>query len=372
MARFNKSAQQKEKAKAKDANVVVDQSVQQQLPVPAPMQHQTNLSNFQKAATVIISLGSDVASNVYRYLSEEEIEKLTIEVANLSNVSVADTESVLTDFYQMCVTQKVVSEGGMDYAKTILEKAFGSQQASVLLDRVANSMKLKTFEFIRKADYKNLMAVIQNEHPQTIALVLSYATADQTSTIIAELPKETQIEVVQRIATMESASPEIIKIVEENLAAKFSSIVSVDFTQIGGVNYIADVMNHMDRSNERFIFDELSKKDEELSDEIRKRMFVFEDIVYLDDMSIQRFLRDVDSKDLVLAIKGSNQEVTNLIYKNMSQRQAETIKSDLEFTHNVRLKDVEEAQQRIVGTIRRLEEEGELVILKGGKDEVIA
>lgn len=337
-----------------------------------PATQNRELTSAQKAATVIISLGAETASEVYRYLSEEEIEKLTIEIANLTKISIEETEKVLTDFYQMCLTQKVIAEGGMDYAKSILEKAFGSQQASVLLDRVANSMKLKTFEFIRKADYKNLMAVIQNEHPQTIALILSYATADQASTIIGELPKEVQIEVVERIAKMESASPEVIRIVEENLESKFSSMVSIDFTEIGGVNYIADVMNHMDRSNERFIFDELSKKDEELSDEIRKRMFVFEDIVYLDDMSIQRFLRDVDSKDLVLAIKGSNQEVTNLIYKNMSQRQAETIKSDLEFTHNVRLKDVEEAQQRIVGTIRRLEEEGELVILKGGKDEVIA
>ncbi|MEG1244706.1 MAG: FliG C-terminal domain-containing protein, partial [Oscillospiraceae bacterium] len=195
---------------------------------------------------------------------------------------------------------------------------------------------------------------------------------DQASTIISELPKEKQIEVVERIAKMESASPEVIKLVEKNLEIKFSSIVSVDFTEIGGVNYIADVMNHMDRSNEKYIFDELSKKDEGLSDEIRKRMFVFEDITILDDMSIQRFLRDVDSKDLVLAIKGSNQEVSNLIFKNMSQRQAETIKSDLEFTHNVRLRDVEESQQRIVAIIRRLEEEGELIIMKGGKDEVIA
>ncbi|MEG1178794.1 MAG: flagellar motor switch protein FliG, partial [Oscillospiraceae bacterium] len=309
---------------------------------------------------------------VHKYLSEDEIEQLTIEISGLKKITNDETEQVLNNFYQMCLTQKVIAEGGIEYAKNVLEKAFGAQQATTLLERVTNSLRMKSFEFIRKADYKNLMAIIQNEHPQTIALILSYATADQASTIISELPKEKQIEVVERIAKMESASPEVIKLVEKNLEIKFSSIVSVDFTEIGGVNYIADVMNHMDRSNEKYIFDELSKKDEGLSDEIRKRMFVFEDITILDDMSIQRFLRDVDSKDLVLAIKGSNQEVSNLIFKNMSQRQAETIKSDLEFTHNVRLRDVEESQQRIVAIIRRLEEEGELIIMKGGKDEVIA
>ncbi len=330
------------------------------------------LSPQQQAAAVIISLGAESASNVYKYLNDDEIEQLTVEITSLKKITPEETESVLNSFYQMCLTQKVIAEGGMEYAKNVLEKAFGAQQATVLLERATNSIRMKAFEFIRKVDYKNLMAVIQNEHPQTIALVLSYATTDQASTIISELPRDKQIDVVERIAKMESASPEVIRLVEKNLETKFSSIVSVDFTEIGGVNYIADVMNHMDRSNEKYIFDELAKKDEALSDEIRKRMFVFEDITILDDMSIQRFLRDVDGKDLVLAIKGSNQEVSNLIFKNMSQRQAETIKGDLEYTHNVRLRDVEEAQQRIVAIIRRLEEEGELVIMKGGKDEVIA
>lgn len=332
----------------------------------------STLTKQQKAAAVMISLGAESASTIYKYLSQDEIEQLTIEISGLRKISSDETEDVLTGFYQMCLTQKVITEGGMEYAKNVLEKAFGVQQATVLLERVTNSLKARSFEFLRKADYKNLMAIIQNEHPQTIALVLSYATADQASTIISELSRDKQIEVVERIAKMESASPEVIKLVEQNLEAKFASIVSVDFTEIGGINYIADVMNHMDRSNEKYIFDELAKKDEGLSDEIRKRMFVFEDITILDDMSIQRFLRDVDGKDLVLAIKGSNQEVSNLIFKNMSQRQAETIKSDLEFAHNVRLRDVEEAQQRIVAIIRRLEEEGEVIIIKGGKDEIIA
>lgn len=329
------------------------------------------VSNSQKVAAVIIALGAEDASQVYKYLKEEEIEQITFEIARLQQMSPNTIETVLGEFYSLCVTQKVITEGGVEYAKNVLEKAFGEQQASSLLERVTKSLRTKAFEFIRKADYKNLMAIIQNEHPQTIALILSYARPDQASTIIAELPKEKRIEVVERIAKMDRTSPEIIKEVERILERKFASVVSVDFMQIGGVNYTADIMNHMDRSNEKYIFDELSKKDPKLSDEIRKKMFVFEDVVQLDSMGIQRFLRDVDSKDLVVALKGANKEVADLIYANMSQRMAETVKSDLEFLHNVRMRDVEEAQQRIVAVIRRLEEEGELVISKGGKDDVI-
>lgn len=330
------------------------------------------LTSQQKAAAIIVTLGAENASELYRYLREEEIEQLTLEIAKLSNLTSEQMEDIINSFYQLCLTQKVITEGGVEYARNVLEKAFGAQMASTLLERVTKSLRTKAFEFLRKADYKNLMAVIQNEHPQTIALILSYSRSDQAATIIAELPKEKRIDVVQRIAKMDRTPPDIIKIIENNLEAKFSSIMSVDFAEIGGVNYIADIMNHMDRANEKYIFDEMNKKDAKLTEEIRKRMFVFEDILILDDISIQRFLREVDSKDLVLAIKGANSEVSAAIFRNMSNRQAETIKSDLEYTHNVRMRDAEEAQQRIVGIIRRLEEEGELVIMKGGKDEVIA
>lgn len=330
------------------------------------------LTGQQKAAAVIVALGAENASKVYKYLREDEIEQLTYEVARLSQMPAKETQDVLNNFYQICLTQKVVTEGGVEYARNVLEKAFGAQTATSLLDRVTKSLRTKAFEFIRKADYKNILTIIQNEHPQTIALVLSYARADQAAAVIAELPKETRLDVVERIATMDRTSPEIIKIVEQNLAEKFSSVMSLDFAEFGGVNYIADVMNNMDRANEKYIFDELNRKDAVLSEEIRKRMFVFEDITLLDDMSIQRFLREVDSKDLVFALKGANQEVADVIFKNMSTRSSESVKSDLEYTHNVRLRDVEEAQQRIVGVIRRLESEGELVIMKGGKDEVIA
>lgn len=332
----------------------------------------TNLTRVQKAAVVIVSLGSENASNVYKYLHEEEIEQITFEIARLRNLSPEETERVLNEFYQLCVTQKVFTDGGVEYARAVLEKAFGAKTAESLLERITKALQTKAFDFIRKTDYKKLLAVIANEHPQTIALVLSYARSDQASAILAELPKDLQIDVIERIARMESTSPDIIRIVEKNLEEKFAQFMSVDFTEVGGVNYVADIMNHIDRANEKYIFDEIAQRDAQLCDEIRKRMFVFEDITALDDMGIQKFLAEVDTKDLVLAIKGSNKEVSDVIFKNMSKRQSETIMSDLEYTHNVRLRDVEEAQQRIVAVIRRLEEEGELVIIKGGKDEIIA
>ncbi|NLK63812.1 MAG: flagellar motor switch protein FliG, partial [Tissierellia bacterium] len=324
-----------------------------------------------KAAAIIISLGADDASKIYKFLKEEEIEQLTYEISRLQHLSPQTMESTLKDFYELCLTQKVITEGGLEYARNVLEKAFGTQTATSLLERVTKTMRSKSFDFLRKADYKNLLTIIQNEHPQTIALILSYARADQASAVIAELPKEKRIEVVERIAKMDRTSPETVKHVESVLEKKFNSIISVDFTEIGGINYVADIMNNMDRGNEKYIFDELNKKDAKLSDEIRKKMFIFEDIVTLDSMSIQRFLREVDSKDLVLSIKGTNKDVSDVLYSNMSTKMAETIKSELEYTHNVRLRDVEEAQQRIVSVIRRLEEEGELVIAKGGKDDII-
>lgn len=332
----------------------------------------TKLAGPQKAASVIVAIGVENASKLYKYLKEDEVEQLTFEIARLDQLSAQDVEDTLDNFYQVCLTQKVITEGGVEYARNVLEKAYGSQMAASLLERVTRNLRTKVFEFIRKADYKNIIAIIQNEHPQTIALILSYTSADQAASVIGELPKDIRLEVVERIAMMDRTSPEVVKIVEQNLEKKFSSLMSLDFTEIGGVNYIADIMNNMDRANEKYIFDELTRKDAALCEEIRKRMFVFEDITALDDMSIQRFLREVDSKDLVFALKGANKEVAETIFKNMSTRSSESVRSDLEYTHNVRLRDVEEAQQRIVGIIRRLESEGELVITKGGKDEFIA
>jgi flagellar motor switch protein FliG len=330
------------------------------------------LSSAQKAAAVIAALGSDKAAKVYKYLTVEEVERLTLEVARLGHVNAEQTEEVLDDFYKSCLTQKVVTDGGLEYARSVLEKTYGEAAASELLRKVTKFMKSRSFDFLGKADTKNLYSVLQHERPQTIALILSYLDSSQAASLIAELPERMRLQVVESIARMESASPEAIKIVEAKLAHKFENILTTDFATIGGIDYIADVMNHMDRSNEKYIFDEMGKEDPELAEDIRKKMFVFEDILGMDPRSIQRFIRDCDSKDLVYALKNASPDMLALFYANMSSRMAETIQSDLEITVNVKLRDVEEAQQRIVGLIRKLEEEGQLVISKGGKDDIIA
>lgn len=329
-------------------------------------------SPIEKAAAVIVSLGVENASKIYHHLKEEEVEQISLEVSKLRKMPPEELKAVMDDFYGLCLTKKVMAEGGIDYAKEILEKAFGSQQANSYMSKIASSLKSKAFEFMRKIDYKNLLSVIQNEHPQTLALILSYARADQASQIISELPKEKKIEVIERIAKISGASQDIIGIVESVLSRKFSSMVSVDLMELGGVGYIADIMNNVDRSTEKQIFDELTNTDPTLADEIKKLMFVFEDIVFIDDMSIQRVLRDVDNKDLTVALKVANDEVKDCFFRNMSSRVKEQIQTDIDYLHNVRMRDVEEAQQKIVAVIRQLEEAGEIVISKGGKDDIIA
>ena len=336
------------------------------------MSEELVLTTEQKAAAVMVSIGTDKASEIYKYLSEEDVELLTIEIAKLRHLTSEEIENTLDEFYKECMTNKVVTEGGLEYARSVLEKAFGQQTATTLLEKVSKSLKTMPFSFIRKVDSKNLYSVLQHERPQTIALVLSYANPDQASNVIISLPKEKQLKVVEAIAKMDSASPEAIKLVEKQIEKKFSTMLTTDFTKVGGIDYIAEVINYMDRSNEKYIFDELGNKDANLTEEIRKRMFVFEDIATMDNRSIQRFLNDCEQKDIVLALKGANPDVANLIFSNMSSRMAESIKSDLEITVNVRVKDVEEAQQKIVNVIRKLEESGELIIMKAGKDDIIA
>ena len=332
----------------------------------------SELTAIQRCATVITAIGAENAANVYRFLGDDEVEKLTYEVSTLPYTDVTTVNEVLNEFYELCLTQKVITEGGVDYARNILEKAFGEEQAKLLMDKVSRSLQTKAFEFVRKSDYKNLLAIVQNEYPQTIALILSYVNSDQAAAVLSELPKEKRVEVVERIAKMDSASPETIKAVEDILEKKFADVVSMDHTEVGGINYIAEVLNHVDRGTEKFIFDERGVKNPGLVAEIRQKMFVFEDILSLDSMSIQRFIRHVETKDLAVAIKGSSQEVAAALYANMPKRMQESIQQEIEYLHNVRMRDVEEAQQRIVAVIRHLEEEGELVIGKGGKDEIIA
>ena len=326
----------------------------------------------QKAATIIASLGTEKAAKVYKYLDEEDVEKLTIEVAKLGHIDSKSSEVIMDEFYKSCITQKVVTDGGIEYARAVLEKTYGEEQAEILLHRMNKMLMSRTFDFLRQADTKSLYMVLQGERPQTIALVLSYAEPAQVAVILAELPGDVRLKVVESIAKMESASPEVISLIEAQIQKKMASVSTTNFTAVGGIDYTADVMNHMDRNNEKFIFDEMTKNDPVLVDEIRKRMFVFEDIMEMDARSIQRFLRDCDVRDLVYALKNASSEMLGVFFSNMSERMASNIRDDLEITYNVRLKDVEEAQQRIVAIIRKLDEEGEIIVSKSGKDDIIA
>jgi len=330
------------------------------------------LTSAQKAAAVIVSLGADKASQIYKFMDEEDIEQLTLEVAQLGFLDSLQTEDVLSEYYQMCLTNKAVTEGGIEYARSVLEKAFGEQAASNLLSKLTKSLKNRTFHFLDKADAKSLFAVLQHERPQTIALILSYVDPQKAASVVEQLEPRSQIKVVENMACMEGTSPEAVKTIEAEMAKKFSNIIMNANVKVGGIDYVASMMNNLDRSSEKSIFDGLSSYNPELADDIRKRMFVFEDIVAMDDRSVQRFVRDCDPRDIVLALKAANAEVANKLFTNMSTRMAQNIRDDLEITNNVRMRDVEEAQQRIVGIIRELEEKGELIILKSGKDDIIA
>ena len=330
------------------------------------------LTRQQKAAAVIVSLGTEKASQLYQYMDPEDVEQITLEVARLGYLDSATTEEVLKEYYQMCQTNKAVTEGGLEYARAVLEKAYGAQAADSLLEKVTKSLKNREFAFLNKADEKSLYAALQHERPQTIALVLSYVDPEKSAAVIEELDPERQMKVVENIANMESASPAAVKIIEAEMEKKFTNLLAANNVKVGGVDYVASIMNNLDRSSEKSIFDRLTAHNAELADEIRKRMFVFEDIISMDDRSVQRFVRDCDPRDLVLALKGSNADVANKIFSNMSTRMAQSIRDDLEITTNVRIRDVEEAQQRIVAIIRDLEEKNELIIIKGGKDDIIA
>ena len=344
------------------------QAVQQKSPKkPLP-----ELTGPQKAAAVIIALGAEKASNLYKYMDPEDVEQLTLEVARLGYLNAEQTEDVLTEFTQMCMTNKAVTEGGLEYARSVLEKAYGEQAADDLLNKVTRTLKNREFAFMNKADVKSLYSALQNERPQTIALVLSYVEAEKAAGVVAQLGESKQVQVVENIARIESVSPDAIKIVEAEMSKKFSSIITSANVKVGGIDYVAAIMNNIDRASEKNIFDGLSGRDQVLADEIRKRMFVFEDIITMDDRSVQRFLRDCDPRDVVLSLKAANSDVANKLFSNMSTRMVQNIKDDLEITTNVRMRDVEEAQQRIVDVIRDLEEKGVIVIMKGGKDDIIA
>lgn len=329
------------------------------------------ITGVQKAAILLIALGPDKSSNVFKHLKEDEIEQLTLEIANTRSVSPAMKDAVLDEFYEVCLAQQYIAEGGIGYAKDLLEKALGSERAKDVIGKLTASLQVRPFEFVRKTDASQLLNFIQDEHPQTIALILSYLSSNQASAIISALSPEKQTDVAKRIAQMDRTSPDVIKEVEKVLEQKLASLVNQDYTIVGGVDSIVDILNTVDRGTEKHIMESLEIEDPELADEIRKKMFVFEDILSLDDRSIQRVLREVDNNELAVALKGSNEEVQNLIFSNLSKRLATMIREDMDFMGPVRMKDVEEAQQKIVNNIRKLEDAGEIVIARGGGDEIV-
>ena len=329
------------------------------------------MDGVEKAATLLIALGPEKSAQIFKHLKEEEIEQLTLEIANTSSVSPQTKEMVLNEFYEICLAQQYIAEGGIGYAKELLEKALGEEKAKNVIGKLTASLQVRPFEFIRKTDPSQLLNFIQDEHPQTIALILSYLPPSQSSLVISSLPPEKQADVAKRIAQMDRTSPDVIKQVEKVLERKLSSLVNQDYTIVGGVDAIVSILNSVDRGTEKHIMETLEVEEPELADEIRKKMFVFEDILSLDDRAIQRVLRDVDNSDLALALKGATEEVQNIILNNLSSRLAVMIKEDMEFMGPVRMKDVEEAQQKIVNIIRKLEDSAEIVIARGGGDEAI-
>lgn len=329
------------------------------------------MTGRKKAAIFLLSLGSEVSAEIFKHLNQEDIEQLTLEIASLRNVAPEIKDKVLNEFFEMAQARDYILTGGIEYAREVLEKALGPQRAGEILSKLTVSLQVRPFDFARKTDPSQLLNFIQNEHPQTIALVMAYLHPDQSAIILSALPPEKQVEVARRIAMMDRTSPEVIREVERVLEKKLSSLVTQDFTAAGGLDSIVEVLNRVDRNTEKNIMDVFERQDPELAEEVKKKMFVFEDIILLDDRSVQRVLREIEAKDLSLALKGSSEDVNNKIFKNMSKRAAETLKEDIEFMGPVRLRDVEEAQQRIVNVIRRLEDAGEIIVARGGGDEII-
>jgi len=333
--------------------------------------HRKELTGRQKAAIFLVTLGSEISSEIFKHLREDEIEALTFEIARLENVDSEDRDRVLMEFQELMMAQDFITTGGIDYARELLEKSLGSQKAVDIINRLTSSLQVRPFDFIRRTDPTHLLNFIQQEHPQTIALILAYLEPQKASIILSSLPHEVQSDVAKRIATMDRTSPEVLREVERVLEKKLSTLSSEDYTAAGGVESIVEILNLVDRSTEKTIIESLEEEDPELAEDIKKRMFVFEDIVMLDDRAIQKVLREVDTTELAKALKSVDTEVQDKIFRNMSKRAATLLKEDMEYMGPIRMKDVEESQQKIVSIIRKLEEQGEIVVARAGEDELV-
>jgi flagellar motor switch protein FliG len=310
---------------------------------------------------------------VFGVLSDEEVDQLTLELSGLGPIDSDVQAAVLEEFYEMATARKYVTQGGIDYARSLLEQSFGAERAFEILNRLQSSLQEVPFQFLKRADPSQISSFIQDEHPQTVALILAHLQPQISAIILSALPQDVQAEVVMRIATMDRTPPEIVREVERVLERKMASVFSQGFTFAGGVKEVAEILNRIERATEKSIMANLEERDPELADEIARLMFTFEDITFVDDSGIQKALREVESRDLALALKASNDDVREKIFRNMSERAREMIKEEIEFMGPVRLRTVEEAQQKIVNVVRRLEESGELVVQgrSGGEDEVL-
>ena len=323
----------------------------------------------QRAAMLMVSLGADASAKVFQHFRDEDVETLTLEIANLRKVSESQRDEVIYEFYQLVQAKEFLAQGGINYAKGVLEKAFGDNKANDIINRLTASLLVRPFDFVRKTDPTQLLSFIQNEHPQTIALVLAYLDSDQAGIILSGLSPQMQVDVARRVAIMERTSPDILRQVEQVLEHKLTTLVTKDFTIAGGIDAVVELLNRVDRATEKQILENLEIQDAELAEEIRRRMFVFEDIVHLTDRDIQKMMRLVETADVTIALKVCSEEVREMILRNVTKRVADMIREEMEFMGPVRMRDVEAAQQKIVQAIRQLEDQGEIMISRGGKGE---
>ena len=329
------------------------------------------LTGRRKAAIILAILGPEVAGVVIKYFSEDQIETLSLEIARMEKVGPELRAQIITEFHELAMAQDYIAEGGVDNAKRVLEKAFGGEKADVMIRKIMNAMQVMPFEFLKRADPQQLLSFIQDEHPQTIALILAYMPMSQSSLILTKLPQDLRVEVAERIAVMEQCPPEVIRKIEGVLEKKVSNVLNQDMTQAGGPKALVDLLNRVDRSTERLILEALTESNAELAEEVKNMMFVFEDIIQLDDRAVQTVLKEVDVKELATALKGTDKAVQEKIFANMSERATDMLQEDMEYMGPVKLRVVEEAQQKVVAVIRRLEEAGEITIGRGEEEILV-
>lgn len=333
---------------------------------------QSKISGIQKIAVIMLAMGSEVSSKLLKkYFTEEEIEKISLQISQIDAVPEHIKEEVLREFWELARAQQYLLNGGVKFAKELLEKTVGSQKAHEIINRLMVVRKKIPFSSLRKVDPKQLASLISDEHPQTIALILGYLDPYQASTVISTMSDERKVDIAKRIALLDQAAPEVVDEVDKILEKKVVTMYQSDYRRPGGISGLADILNRVDRSTEQYILHQLEIEDVNLAEEIRRCLFTFEDIVVLDDLAIQRVLKEIDTKDMALALKTANEAVSKRILQNLSQRAQEMVQMEIEFMGPVRIKEVEEAQQKIAKMIKTLEEAGEIVVSRGGDEEDI-